>query len=210
MTGKEKNNRTGMLLMGMGVLLVALALILTLYNLWDERRAADTITQTLEEITPLVAESVLPEEDSGEAVIPDYQLAPRMERPTVEIDGRDYIGTLDIPVLRLSLPIISQWSYPGLKIAPCRYAGDTYEDHLIIAGHNYQSHFGKLKALLPGDLVQFKDVDGNVFSYFVEEMEILNKTDVEELEAGDWDLTLFTCTIGGKTRVTVRCHSADT
>ena len=70
---------------------------------------------------------------------------------------------------------------------------------------NYQSHFGRLKELLPGDLVQFTDVDGNVFSCSVVETEILEKTDVEELESGDWDLTLFTCTIGGKTRVTVRC-----
>ncbi len=145
MTGKKEHDRAGTLLMGAGLLLVAAALFLTLYNLWDERRAADTVTQTLEEIVPLVAESVPPEENDGEAVIPpDYLLDPGMERPTVEIDGRDYIGTLDIPVLGLSLPILSQWSYPNLKIAPCRYTGDTYEDHLILAGHNYQSHFGML------------------------------------------------------------------
>lgn len=208
MTGKKEHDRAGTLLMGAGLLLVAAALFLTLYNLWDERRAADTVTQTLEEIVPLVAESVPPEENDGEAVIPpDYLLDPGMERPTVEIDGRDYIGTLDIPVLGLSLPILSQWSYPNLKIAPCRYTGDTYEDHLILAGHNYQSHFGMLKELLPGDLVRFTDVDGNIFSYSVETTEVLGKNDVEELEEGDWDLTLFTCTIGGKTRVTVRCRA---
>lgn len=26
-----------------------------------------------------------------------------------------------------------------------------------------------------------------------------------EMTGGDWDLTLFTCTIGGKKRITVRC-----
>ncbi len=30
--------------------------------------------------------------------------------------------------------------------------------------------------------------------------------DVEEMITGDWDLTLFTCTLGGQTRVTVRCQ----
>nr|WP_325196758.1 sortase [uncultured Oscillibacter sp.] len=204
MAGKNAKNRRGTFLMGAGLLLVAAALFLTVYNLWDERRATETAAQTMEEMAPLVAEAVMPEE-SGEEVIPDYLLDPGMDRPTVEIGGRDYIGTLEIPALELSLPVISRWSYPNLKIAPCRYAGDTYEDHLIIAGHNYQSHFGRLKELLPGDLVQFTDVDGNVFSYSVVETEILKKTDVEELESGDWDLTLFTCTIGGKTRVTVRC-----
>ena len=60
MTGKKEHDRAGTLLMGAGLLLVAAALFLTLYNLWDERRAADTVTQTLEEIVPLVAESVPP------------------------------------------------------------------------------------------------------------------------------------------------------
>ena len=28
---------------------------------------------------------------------------------------------------------------------------------------------------------------------------------MKELLSGDWDLTLFTCTLGGKSRVVVRC-----
>ena len=36
-------------------------------------------------------------------------------------------------------------------------------------------------------------------------METLMPTAVEEMESGDWDLTLFTCTVGGRTRVAVRC-----
>lgn len=206
MTGKKGNRRTGTFFMGAGLLLVAAALFLTVYNLWDERRAADTVAQTLAEITPLVEQPEPPEEDSGE-LIPDYQLDPRMERPTVQAGGVDYIGKLDIPALGLSLPVISQWSYSNLKIAPCRYEGATYQDHLIIAGHNYRAHFAALKNLLPGDLVQFTDVDGNIFSYSVEAIEILGKVDVEEMEAGDWDLTLFTCTTGGKSRVAVRCKA---
>jgi sortase A len=37
-------------------------------------------------------------------------------------------------------------------------------------------------------------------------LEILRPTAVEEMISGDWDLTLFTCTIGGATRVTIRCE----
>ena len=29
------------------------------------------------------------------------------------------------------------------------------------------------------------------------------------MEAGDWDLTLFTCTIGGQTRVTIRLERVE-
>ena len=35
--------------------------------------------------------------------------------------------------------------------------------------------------------------------------ETLPETAVEEMRAGEWDLTLFTCTYDGRARVTVRC-----
>ena len=38
--------------------------------------------------------------------------------------------------------------------------------------------------------------------------EILQPGDVEEMLSGGWALTLFTCTLGGRTRVTVRCEEA--
>ena len=100
---------------------------------------------------------------------------------------------------------MSQWSYAGLKIAPCRYAGSAYRNDLVIAAHNYYSHFGYLRDLSQGDPVVFTDVDGNAFRYEVFEIETLSSTSVAEMTGGDWDLTLFTYTIGGKKRITVRC-----
>ena len=52
-------------------------------------------------------------------------------------------------------------------------------------------------------------MDGNVFSYKVGEIITLQPEAVEEMTESDWDLTLFTCTIGGATRVTVRCEKVD-
>ena len=129
-----------------------------------------------------------------------------MDMPTQEIDGQNYIGTLQIEALELSLPVISEWSYSRLQIAPCRYAGSVYMDNMVIAAHNYTSHFGRLKELSQGDAVTFTDIDGNIFRYRVTEIETLQPYSVKEMTSGDWDLTLFTCTIGGRTRVTVRCE----
>ena len=120
----------------------------------------------------------------------------------------NYIGTLSIPALELSLPVMSQWSYPKLRIAPCRYAGSAYQGNLILSAHNYSSHFGQIGTLQAGDRVTFTDVDGNVFLYSVAEIQILQPGDVEEMLSGGWALTLFTCTLGGRTRVTVRCEEA--
>ncbi len=92
-----------------------------------------------------------------------------------------------------------------MKLAPCRYAGSAYLNDLIIAGHNYRAHFGALGKLRAGDSVIFTDAGGNRFSYTVSRVEQLSSSALEEMESGDWDLTLFTCTVGGKARVTVRC-----
>lgn len=187
---------TGTMWMRLGLLLLAAALLLTGYNIWDEWRANGAVQKTM-----------LQMEDNWQqkSLVPDYRLNPDMEMPVKMIDGEAYIGILDIPALGLSLPVISEWSYPHLKKAPCRYQGSAYKNNLIIAGHNYRKHFGELKNLHTGDRIQFTDNDNNVFLYEIAEMDILNRTAVEEMEAGDWDLTLFTCTVGGASRVTVRC-----
>lgn len=104
------------------------------------------------------------------------------------------------------LPVISSWDYPGLRIVPCRYTGSAYTDDLVIAAHNYASHFGRLRELSQGDSIRFTDTDGNVFDYVVSELEILEPYAVSQMTEGDWDLTLFTCTPGGQYRVTLRCN----
>ena len=196
-----KANR-GTILMTIGLLLLEAALFLAGYNIWDEHRAEGSAQQVLDQ---LVSETPQPEPPAPEEPTPEYILHPEMDMPTVEVDGNRYIGRVTIPALGLELPVMSQWSYPNLKIAPCRYQGSAYTGDLIIAGHNYRTHFGPLKNLGVGDTVLFTDADGNQFRYTVAQVETLAKTAVEEMAAGDWDLTLFTCTLGGQTRVTVRC-----
>lgn len=192
-----------------GLLLITAALLLISYNFLDGYRAAWTSGQALAELERSV---LMDEEKDRHAVIkeePEEEIRQdkSSERmlPVIPVDGNDYIGILEIPSLELSLPIISQWSYPKLRIAPCRYLGTAEAGDLIIAAHNYDAHFGRLKELVLGDLVRFTDVQGRVHSYQVSEIEVLEKAALEEMKSGEWDLTLFTCTIGGKSRVTVRC-----
>lgn len=129
-----------------------------------------------------------------------------MEMPVVVIDGQEYVGTLEIPVLELELPVLSKWSYPGLKISPCRYTGSAYLNNMTIAAHNYDSHFGRIKNLLAGDEVLFTDSDGNQFTYLVEQVEQYEAEDSQKVIENQHDLVLFTCTLGGKHRVTVQCN----
>ena len=127
----------------------------------------------------------------------------------VEIDGNEYVGEISIPAIGIDLPVMSEWSYPRLKIAPCRQFGSSRTDDLVIAAHNYESHFGKLTSLTAGDSVTFTDMDGIVNEYVVNKVEVLDPHSVEEVEHSGYALVLYTCTYGGKTRVTVFCDRAS-
>ena len=196
----------------LGLLLLAAALFLAAYNRnesYQAQRQSDVVleemSQALEQTVP--AQTVPRQTEPPE--LPEAMEEPQREMPVRTIRGRDYIGVLTIPALELELPVLSQWDYTNLRIAPCRYEGSVYNGSLILCAHNYSSHFGRLKNLREGDTVQFTDMDDNVYTYQVVGLETLSPTDVEGMESGDWDLTLFTCTVGGQSRVTVRLERTD-
>lgn len=188
--------------MVLGAMLVFAALSLFLWNQWEARQAevstAVILPQVIEQIE---AEPVQPEPCDPE---PDDPVM-----ASVEIDGRGYIGYLSLPALDLELPVMDDWNYPRLKIAPCRYAGSVRTNNLVIAAHNYERHFGNISSLAPGDAVYFTDMNGVVWTYEVAELDVLAPTAVEEMTSEGYDLTLFTCTYGGKSRITVRCRQVE-
>lgn len=199
----------GKILTGVGLLLIAAALLLTVYNIRESDWAGSESEEMVVRMESLTAD--LPErlETEKKELVPEYVKNPEMEMPTVEVNGQECVGMIEIPALGLKLPVISEWSDAKLKKAPCRYSGSAYLKNMIIAGHNYRTHFSGIKRLNPGDSVVFTDADGNVFSYEVAEIETVGGYDIEKMEAGDWDLTLFTCTNKGKARAAVRCREIE-
>lgn len=193
-------SKFGTFLMIIGAALLIAALSLFMMNRQEEQEAEESSNQLLEMVEQQVE-------------TPDYSVQlPDPYDPTMtekEIEGYLYIGYLTIPSLGLELPIMSDWSYAQLRIAPCRYSGSSKSDDLVLMAHNYRSHFGQLKTLKEGDQVVFTDMDNEVTQYEVVALDVLSPTAVEEMIAGDYDLTLFTCTYGGKSRVTVRCEEIE-
>ncbi len=200
-----RHRKAGTIFMTLGVLLLVAALSLTVYNIWDDHRAGKAAEDIMENWSN-EAQGDTAETDER---TPDYILDPEMEMPVKEIDGVSCIGTIEIPSLGVYLPVISEWSYPDLRIAPCRYAGSAYSDDLVIAAHNYRRHFGMINTLEIGSEVILTDAANHSFHYTVSSVELLNPVDVEEMTSGGWDLTLFTCTTSGRTRYTVRCTKTD-
>lgn len=226
-----RNRKIGSIAAAAGALLMLAAVALTVYNLWDEARAEKTAGEVLGEILDEMeydapeeytapgenvaseeysapAENAEPVKNDGPEVSaePEIGWSEGANMPTIVLNGEAYIGILEIPSLGLALPIRDDWSYPNLRKTPCRYTGGLYSHDMVIAGHNYDSHFGRLKTLQIGDEVYFTDIDENRVAYYVSEVDTLSPTDIDKMTAiGEWDITLFTCTVGGRSRVTVRC-----
>lgn len=191
------------------------AVLLLVYNLWDGHRARESeeaiLAEYLQENKKASESPDASDKEDGQN-IPDYLLNPDMDMPEYTLKSLGdvvCIGILEIPALDLELPVISSWSYSSLRLAPCRYSGSAYKGDLVIAAHNYQSHFGGLRTLPEGSEVFFTDAVGNRFSYYVAVTEALTPWSVDDMTSGEWPLTLFTCTLDSQNRVTVRCEYSD-
>lgn len=204
------NVKKGSIFIRIGLLLIAAAFFLTAYNILDSIRAerkSDFALELLREgIKTASADSIDHMTSDG---IPLYEKYPYMDMPLVEIDGEFYVGMLEIPALDIELPVRGEFSYKGLRTAPCRYDGSVYLNNMIIAAHNYNSHFGRLKNLNVGDRVTFTDGDGNAFLYDVIEIMQVDGNDIDGMKEGEWDMTLFTCTLNGQSRIAVRLKKAE-
>ena len=185
--------------MGIGAVLVVAALALLLFNRAEDKNAGNAADEILPAVMAAIEEPLPTGNEDGED-------EPGMT--VVDIDGYGYIGYLTIPALDLKLPVMSEWDDTRLKTAPCRYYGSVKTNDLVIAGHNYDRHFGRLKNLRTGDNVFFTDMDGVTAAYEVTEVEELQPTEIGQMLESGYDLTLYTCTYGGQSRVTVRCSRA--
>ena len=188
------------------------ALGLTGYNLWDANRAREAAEQITDQLIDKIDESVKDEETAAPYVDPNTPM------PVEVIDGYEYIGILEIPSEDLSLPVMNEWDYTRLKISPCRFTGSYYSDDLVICAHNYDKHLGRLLNIDLGVDVYFTNVEGLTIHYIVTNRETVEPTDVErmientgnsETSLLDWDMTLFTCNLGGQTRCAVRCSRVE-
>ena len=199
--------RADIIIIAVGAVLILSALLLLIYNRCEDVRAGQEAESLLASVEAAISaqEMATPNKpESTEALSPP--LDPEM--PVVTLDGYEYVGYVEIPTLGLKLPVMAEWDYTRLQIAPCRQFGSSRTDNLVIAAHNYDTHFGKLKELSKGDTVIFTDMEGIVSTYCIDKLETLSPDAVDTVLNSGYDLVLYTCTKGGKTRVTVFCDRA--
>ena len=201
----------------LGSALILAAVCLYVYDRLEDARAgaeAASAVSQLRQSQSITAESDA-ESTEPEAVSPKSE-APEtpqtLEQPDSDSETpaagaeREYLGVLTIPALGLELPVQMEWSQANLKVSPCRQCGSVAGGDLVIAAHNYKSHFGRLSSLSEGDEVRFASQDGAEAVYTVERIAQLSPDEPEALREGGCPLVLYTCTPGGKARVVVYCQ----
>lgn len=186
---KKLQTFTGICLLLLGVLCLAGAGFLCFHNEQENIQVEKMTSEILPEL-----KSAIQEQTDGTS-----------SQTELTYNGDTYLGYLSIPALDLTLPVLQDWNFDHLKIAPCRYSGSLETGNLVIAAHNYKRHFGLLSSLQTGDAIQLTASDGTTYDYEVCEITILQPEDIDKMISGSWDLTLFTCTYGGKSRITIRC-----
>ena len=185
------SKKISILIISIGIIFLVTALILIIYDTYKDKTAnvkSDIILKQLEE-------KILNNDIKDDNII--------------NIDNEKYLGIINIPVLNLSLPVYSDYSLKKLDSAPAVYSGSINTNNLVICAHNYKSHFGYLNELKVSDLIVIIDSNNKKHVYEVSEIVITKPLDIEEMINSDYDLTLFTCTMSGASRLTIRCKKIN-
>lgn len=188
-------NKLGKYLIILGVILIIVSLSLFTFNNLEDYHASKNSFEVLEMI----------DDNKIEEIVTNVSNLTKQEENVINVRGNDYIGIIEIPALNLELPIMSEFTYDKLKIAPCRYFGSIQTNDLVICGHSYLAHFGNLYKLQPKDIIIINDFHKQ-YIYEVEAIEILEATDINNMLDSQFDLTLYTCTKDSLRRVTIRAN----
>ena len=201
-------NKCSLIFIITGTALILSALFLCIHNTIEDKQSGEKSQNILKELKNQI--TVADENTNPIYDTPDFykQFEKNNSKASYkEIDGVKYLGYITIPTINIELPVMSDWDYDKLNSSPCRYSGSVEQKDLIIAAHNYNSHFRKIDNLNSGDIFYFTDTDGKSYEYEVTNSEIISGTDPNAMISDaeeSWDITLFTCTFDGRNRITVR------
>ena len=206
----RRSKPVSLIFVTLGSLMILSAIALAAWNIYTDNKgneAAQAILSELKEKIPQASDNS--DGYSSEISQDDFEQA--QAETYLEIDGKKYMGIISIPDIDLELPVMYEWTDENSQNAPCRYSGSVKNSDLIIAAHNYTSFFKRLDELNSLDKIFFTECNGKIHTYEVVNTDLIGGENVDGMKAGsdEWDLTLFTCTWSGWSRITVRAVEVD-
>ena len=146
---------------------------------------------------------ILPERTQG---VPGAY--PNSAMPVLEIDGVDYVATVEVPSFGITLPVADQWDSHKLYRSPARFLGNAHEKTLIIGGVDDSRQFGFCDKIEQGALITVTDMTGVRYTYTVSKIDRAKHAETQWLRIAECDLTLFCHDVYSMEYIAVRCVSA--
>ena len=156
-----------------GLLLLLTGVILVFHNFWEEYQAGLHSQEILTNVRTSLQEETSSDYNSINGSMEDFSPAsPESEQEISSQKKDDAIGILHLPDLDLTLPVLGEYSESLLKTAPCVFSGSWEQGlhGLVIAGHNYKTHFQDIERLKPGTVFTFQTLDRITHFLQVEEV----------------------------------------
>lgn len=192
---KNKKSRLSFCLFIIGVVLIIISVVQCVYAYFVVKSIDVDCIETVKKI-----ENHLPEYQEGYRGISENSIM-----PSVEIDGTDFIGLIEVPGYDIKLPICSEWNTETVASCPCRYTGSVYNDTLIIGGADKEDQFGFADEIDVGNAVSVTDMTGQTCSYEVIKVNHVKNISKEKLRSEEDDLTLFVKRSYSSEYIIVRC-----
>lgn len=204
--------RGSFVLLLLGAALLCAALLLAAKNRREETSAGEAAAALLVQAEQTIAQhaappAAVPTPAPSSAVEETLSASPSAS-PSAAPEGPAFLGVLSVPAVSLTVPVLAEWSYYHLTLAPCRDCGSVETGDLVVAAHNYDTHFGRLSRIAPGDSVYFTDMAGSTTEYAAASVEQRDPSDAEGVRDSGYPLVLYTCSWDCTARVTVFCGYA--
>ena len=176
---KPRKNITTNLIMIIGIIMVFASVLMFLITYFRGQNAAEIANGRVEALKKLMPETSVYTSDGASST----------SISMVELDGRDYIGIIELPIYKSELPIHAYWDKRLVQESPCVYSGTAYENNLIIGADNKQFNFMEIVSI--GDHISITEMNGNRLDYTIKDIDISDSVSNEYLQSLQADLVLF-------------------
>lgn len=179
-----------------GCLLICamIALVYWRCNINSSQKRAEGYVSTLTSLMP-APQNAVPEERRDNTM------------PAVSIDGKDFIGIIEIPRFSSSLPVGGDWGNSSKY--PCLFSGSIYDRTIQVGATTQKGQYDFYRDLSIGDALIFTDMEGNRFTYEIKSMCYEKHADPSLLATADADFVLFIKNIYAFDYLIVYCSSVN-
>ena len=177
----------------LGIALIVVSLGVLLFTMIHTEQAKQKNAAVVAQL-----QSLMPPERQGNPQ--DYY---QQEMPVLQLDGVDYVCLLKVPSQSVALPVQSQWDTSALKSRPCKFWGSIYNGNCILGGNGSQFDFCAKLDL--GDSILLTDMEGTVFTCYVQRIDRSATAEFDRLSQGEYPLTLFVRQEYASEYIIVRC-----